>query len=67
MQTRSDPHFSAFSVAARHLAKLGELVRCQRYQIGGVPLLIYSVKMEDGTILRFTEECLSERNSDAPH
>ncbi len=49
--------------AEPYSAKLGDLVRCQRYLIGGVPLLIYSVKMEDGTILKVTEDCLSAWNS----
>ncbi len=49
--------------AEPYFAKLGDLVRCQKYLIGRVPLPIYSVKKEDGTILKVTENCLSEWRS----
>jgi len=42
--------------AVSYFAKPGVLVTCKRYSTR--PLLVYGVKMDDGTILQLTEDCL---------
>jgi hypothetical protein len=44
--------------AEPYFAQLGELIRCQRHMVDGIPLLVYSVKMEDRAIIKVTEDCL---------
>lgn len=47
-------------MALPYTAQVEVLIRCQRYRVSGVPLLIYSVKFEDGKVLKLPEDCLYE-------
>lgn len=38
----------------------GVLVKCQRYIVADIPMLVYSVKSDDGIILKLPEDCLFE-------
>ncbi len=46
--------------AELYFGQSGVLVRCQRYMVAGVPMLIYSVKFDDGEVLKLPEDCLFE-------
>ncbi len=46
--------------AEPYFGQTGVLVKCQRYRVAGVPMLVYSVKFDDGMVLKLPEECLFE-------
>ncbi len=46
--------------AEPYFGQTGVLVRCQRYMVAGVPMLVYEVKFDDGTVLKLPEDCLFE-------
>lgn len=50
--------------AMPYFAQVGVLVRCQRYTVAGVPMLVYSVKFDDGKVVKLPEDCLFEIRGD---